>query len=178
MFGSPQSLPSRPPSRTPSLLSLHRKNEQQHGPSSSRFSTPDLLDSRLAGMGIHSPQSSPETRAASFTSASTANSSVGQRPRCFIRHRNRNHVYEIVHSAKVKQDKQKMRAEMVLRAYERQKRCGYQSSIADFEGYLSYFDRVKSAIPHDPNKGPSLTSHADYRLNFVRSHLSSGSIRR
>lgn len=112
----------------------------------------------------------------------------------------------------MKQDKQKMRAEMVLRAYERQKRygtlftidwnsitelcVGYQSSIADFEGtsimgclrfifaqlislgYLSYFDRVKSAIPHDPNKGPSLTSHADYRLNFVRSHLSSGSVRR
>jgi len=44
--------------------------------------------------------------------------------------------------------------------------------------YLSYFDRVKSAIPHDSNKGSSSTSCINYRLKPLRSNLSSSSNRK
>ncbi|KXN83566.1 Sentrin-specific protease 1 [Leucoagaricus sp. SymC.cos] len=143
MFGSPQAYTLRPPSRTPSLLSLVRKNELQPQTSTSnQLSNPESVDTRLAGMGLHSPQMSPPTRSGSLSSMSTASSSGGQRPNGLIRHRHRAHIYDNIHKAKVKRDRQQQRAQMVLQAYERQKR----------HGYLSYFDRVITAVPHDPNK--------------------------
>jgi len=44
--------------------------------------------------------------------------------------------------------------------------------------YLSYFDKVKSAIPHDSNKGSSSTSCSNYSLKSLPSYLSSSSNRK
>lgn len=107
MFGSSNASPflqpnnHKPPSRTPSLLSLLRKHEQRQqqqqqqqeqlqSSTSSQLSSPDPLDTRLEGMGLYSPPQSPPTRAAS----SATDSSVGQRPTGLIRHRHRPHIYE------------------------------------------------------------------------------------
>ncbi|KAJ3568969.1 hypothetical protein NP233_g5360 [Leucocoprinus birnbaumii] len=140
MFGSPQSFTQRPPSRTPSLLSLVRKNEQQPQASSSQLSSPDpSVDSRFAGMGLYSPQMSTSTRSGSFSSISTADSSAGQRPNGLIRHRHRPHIYERAYKSRVIHDKTKLRSDMLLKAYERQKRYGY----------VAYYNQVKAAVPHD-----------------------------
>ncbi|KAF9452515.1 hypothetical protein P691DRAFT_660701 [Macrolepiota fuliginosa MF-IS2] len=165
MFGSPHSSPflqpnnHRPPSRSPSFLSLLRRHEQQQQYNSSQMSTPDPLDTQLAGMGLHT---------------TTAGSSAGQRPTGLIRHRHRPHIHEKAHRAKVKNDREKMRAALLLRAYENKKRNGYQSSMADFEGFVTYFDKVKLAVPHDPAKGsPQLASDEGLKraLNIARASM-------
>lgn len=222
MFGSPQSLSSRTPSRTPSL---HQKNEKQCKSSPKQSSTLDLLSSQLAGMGLHSPQSSLETPSASFTSLSTATSSTRKRTKGLIRHQNRSHVYvdvvcilffsidrQPLTIASIKQKWKMINGRWTQRwLYERMRHRNnmvrspcltgtapfivrrlsvihgrfwrYSISIFIFSQlispeYLSYFDRVKSAIPHDSNKGSSSTSCDNYWLKSLRSYLSSSSNRK
>ncbi|KAF7784744.1 hypothetical protein Agabi119p4_909 [Agaricus bisporus var. burnettii] len=112
---------------TPSLLSLVRKCEQQ--PSHS----PDLA-TPLAGISL------------------IPSRSQSVEPHKPFRHRHRKHILDRAHQAKVKHDRAKMRAALMVRAYEHNKCLGYSSSMADFEGYVSYFDKLKAVVPHDPSQ--------------------------